>query len=114
MAEESTPQPLNYRGLQPKRVNYVPTSEERRWRNRRILLRPGIFVVIFAPIALYFGPNLIMFGKLTRVSPADFVTLIQPESISVVRAMKEYPRATGQLPLQMTDLTVASQKGRNP
>jgi hypothetical protein len=104
MAEESTPQPLNYRGFQPKRVKYTPTAQEIIWRNRRILLRLGIFVVVFAPVALYFGPNLIMFGTLRRVSPADFATLVQPLSVSIVWAMKEYQRDTGQLPPQMTDL----------
>jgi len=106
MADESPPppRPLNYRGIQPKRVKYVPTAEDRRWRNRRILLRIAIFLVLFLPISLYFGPNLIMFGTLTRVSPADFAPLVQSLSISIVRAMKEYQRDAGQLPFQMTDL----------
>jgi hypothetical protein len=104
MAHESTPLPLGYHGPQPKRARYVPTAEDRRWRNRRILLRLGIFVALFAPIALYFGPNLIMFGTLTRVTPVDFASLVQPLSISIVRAMKEYQRDTHQLPVQLTDL----------
>ena len=105
MSDEATPPlPLDYHGPRPKRAKYVPTVEDRRWRNRRILLRLGIFVALFPPIALYFVPNLIMFGTLRRMTPEDFAPLVQPQSIAIVRAMKEYQRDTGQLPFENTDL----------
>jgi hypothetical protein len=103
MADGSKPQPLDYRGPTPKRVKVPEDPESRRWRYRRMLFRIGLFVLL-APVALYFGPNLIMFGKLTRRSPADFVPVVQRECAPTVRAMKEYRRDTGHLPQDIQDL----------
>ena len=45
-----------------------------------------------------------MFGKFTRLSPADFVPMAQSVGIPIVRAMKEYQRDTGKMPGRIEDL----------
>lgn len=106
MAEEGELQPLNYRGRPPPLLRPPPIFEDpesRLWRYRRQWYRAGLFAV-GAVIALYFGPNLLMFGKLTRLAPADFVTTVEKSSAPVVLAMKRYERDHGHRPQQMTDL----------
>jgi hypothetical protein len=81
----------------------VTASEERLWAFRRIELRLGICALI-APFALYFVPNLIAFGKWTRLSPADFAPFVEHDCVQTVRAIKEYQRDYGQLPDFLQDL----------
>jgi hypothetical protein len=81
----------------------VNASEERLWIYRRILFRVGLYVLI-SPFALYFGPNLMMFGKLTRLSAADFVPYVERECVPTVRAIKEYQQDNCHLPDNVSDL----------
>jgi hypothetical protein len=103
MANEPKPQPLNYRGRDPNRIKIPEDPESRRWRYRRILFRIALFVAL-APVTFYFGPNMFMFGKLTRLSPADFTQHVQRFGVPTVRAIKEYQRDTGHFPNQIHDL----------
>jgi len=103
MAGDPKPQPLDYRSPAPEKLKYLEDAEARAWRYRRVLFRVGLFV-LFAPFTLYFGPNLIKFGKLTYLSPADFVPYVQNSGVPIVRAIKEYQRDTGHFPNQIHDL----------
>lgn len=83
----------------------MPADEQylKRWRRRRrayyVTLAAG-----FAAVALYFGPNLILFGKPTGLAPADFVPTVEQRCLPIVRAMKEYQRDHGRLPDRGDDL----------
>jgi hypothetical protein len=103
MADESQPQPLDYRAPSPAQIKLLEDAESRRWRYRRTLFRIGLFVLL-APVTFYFGPNVFKFGKLTRLAPADFVTSVERFGVPSVRAIKEYQRDTGHFPNQMQDL----------
>jgi len=91
------------RGGNVVKMLVLEDDEARRWRYRRYLLRLGL-VALGMPIAFYFGPNWILFGKLTRLSVEDFVPIVQQEGVPIVRAMKEYERDTGRLPATLEDL----------
>src|SRR5689334_10619647 len=70
--------------------------EQDRWRACRLVYRAGLGG-LFVAVAFYFGPNCIMFRKLTWITPADF----RGEAdafVPVVRAVKAYRRDHGQLP----------------
>lgn len=69
----------------------------------RYLYYTALFA-FFAPIAFYFGPNLINFHKLTRLSPADFVAEVQSRGVPVVQAIKRYQRDHGKMPEDTRDL----------
>ena len=73
-----------------------PTTD-RQWKWRRIAYYFALFVW-FCPIAFYFVPNRMMFGKWTWLTPADFADRTQRDCVPVVRAMKEYARDQGKLP----------------
>jgi hypothetical protein len=62
---------------------------------------------LFAVIAFQFGPNLINFGKLTRLSVWDFVPIVQQQCVPIVKAAKEYQRDHGHLPNSRDDLIPA-------
>ena len=79
---------------------------ERSWRRRRVAYY-GVLVLLFAPIAFYFGPNVIMFGKLTWLAPADFVVAVERRCVPVVRAMKEFERDHGRRPNRVEELEPA-------
>jgi hypothetical protein len=103
MIDGSKPRSLDYRTPPRKQIKIPETPEERLWRHRRVLFRVSV-IIILAPVIIHFAANLIMFGMLTSLSPADFASKVQPLSIATVRAMKEYQRDTGHLPNQMDDL----------
>src|SRR5947209_4349819 len=77
--------------------------EATQWRQRRRAFF-AVRCVLFAAIAFWFGPNLIMFGKLTWLSPADFVPAVQRDCVPVVRAMKAYERDHGHRPEELEEL----------
>jgi hypothetical protein len=81
----------------------MPRDEWVRWRRRRRAYYAAL-AGYFAAAAFYFGPNLIMFGKLTRLAPADFIPVVQERCVPVVRAMKQYQRDHGRLPTRERDL----------
>jgi hypothetical protein len=72
-------------------------TEAARWRLWRWCYYAGLGA-LFAGVGFYVGPNYIMFGKLTWLSPADFVPTVQRECLPVVQAMKAYQRDHGRLP----------------
>lgn len=97
MADEPKLLPLNYYGPTPNGWKYQDFPGAGLWRLRRNLFRLGLFVVL-APIIFYFAKNLMMFHKLTPLTPADYVPLVQRLGVPTVRAMKQYQRDTGSLP----------------
>jgi hypothetical protein len=102
MDQTPKPQPLDYR--RPPAERLIPEDPQARvWRYRRLFFRIGLFV-LFTPFIFYFGPNLINFGKLTGLAPADFVPEVQRYAVPEVRAIKEYQRDTGHFPSSMSDL----------
>jgi hypothetical protein len=98
VAESVDPAPLDYRALPPGQRRYIETPEETKSRYVRVAYRFGLFLFVFAPIAFYFGANLIMFGKWSRISGADFVVDVQRDCVPIVVAMKQYQMDHGQLP----------------
>jgi hypothetical protein len=58
----------------------------------------------FCAIAFYFGPHLILFRKLTPLSPSDFVDEVQERCVPVVRAIKEFERDNGRLPEKIDEV----------
>lgn len=83
----------------------MPAHEQylRRWRRRRMVYYAGLGA-FFAAVALYVGPNLMLFGKPTWITPADFVPVVEEQCVPIVRAMKEYQRDHGRLPERGEDL----------
>jgi len=83
----------------------MPTDEMKltRWRRRRGAYY-GALVVLFAVVAFYVGPNYILFGKPTWITPADFVPTVQQRCVPMVRAMKEFRRDHGRLPARGDEL----------
>jgi len=102
-SEQPPIHPLDYRGPSPPRPKFQETPEGRRWRYRRILYRVAL-LPFFACIAFYFGPNEINFGKLTSLTPDDFIPTVQKDFVPVIRAIKEYQRDHGSLPNQVADV----------
>ena len=101
MPPEPTPPSLEY--YRPKLVKQPQTPESIRWRWYRVWYRLGL-AGLFVAVAFYFGPNEIMFNKLTRLGPADFVPIVQRDCMATVRAMKQYQQDTGSLPKSIDDL----------
>jgi hypothetical protein len=89
--------------LRYEREAVMTKLEAWRWKIRRILFRVGLYVLAL-PLAVYYGPNLVLMGRLTTPTPADFVPIVESRCISTVRAIKEYQRDTGHLPGRLTDL----------
>ena len=58
----------------------------------------------FVTLAFWFGPNVILFGKLTRMTPNDFVPIVQKYCVPAVRAIKIYQRTNGRLPASLEEL----------
>jgi hypothetical protein len=116
MGTPSNTPPLDYRGIPPRKplVRQPETPESRKWRKRRWVFRGGL-ATMFLLIAGYFGPNLLLFGKLTRLGPDDFVSFVESRCVPTVRAIKEYARDNGHLPATLDDLapkySVADQPG---
>jgi len=97
MGEESKPPPLPYFRATPKAKKLPYDAEFLRWRTIRFLYRIGLYALI-GPVAIYFFMNIVMFGKLTRLTPADFVPEAQIQCLPMVRAIKQYQKDTGQWP----------------
>lgn len=72
-------------------------SEAGIWLRRRLLYR-NLLVAFCALVAFYFTPNRIIFGKLTALSPKDFVDEVNTDFAPVVRAVYAYNHDTGLLP----------------
>ena len=65
----------------------MPTADDadaRRWRRWRACYYAGL-AALFAVFAFYVGPNYMMFGKPTWLTPADFVPEVQRDCVPVVR-----------------------------
>ena len=73
------------------------TASTNVWRWRRWLYHAGL-VGLFVAVAFYFGPNRILFGRWTWITPADFVPIVRDRCEPVVRLMKEYRLKHGRLP----------------
>lgn len=84
-------------------VSVPSTSESRKWWGWRLIYYLAL-LALFAVIAFQFGPNLINFGKLTRLSVVDFVPIVQQQCVPIVKAAKEYQRDHGHLPNSREDL----------
>lgn len=115
MAHSPKLSPLDYRTLPaPQKTPRRPpeTFEERMWRLRRVAYYAALTGAL-ASIAFYFGPNWFIFGKLTRLSPADFVSFVDHDGVPVVRAVKLYHRDTGQYPADVQELPASYLKGRS-
>lgn len=82
-------------------------TDAARWRRRRRILRFGL--VVWFGCVVYFGRNIFLFHRLGPITAADFAADVQRNMVPVVRAMKEYERANGQLPSSCFDLY-----GNNP
>jgi hypothetical protein len=78
-------------------VRPPPDPEARRWLYRRLAYYAAL-LGLFALIAFYVGPNIILFRKLTWLSPADFVSTAEERCVPIVGAIKEYERDHGRLP----------------
>jgi hypothetical protein len=65
------------------------TPQARNWKIGRGLFRTSL-AFIFVPVAFFFGPHVILFGKLTTPTPADFAGCVTPDCVRIVRAMKQY------------------------
>jgi hypothetical protein len=65
----------------------------------------------FVSLAFWFGPHVILFHKLTAMTPADFVPIVQSVCVPAVREIKIYQRDHGKMPSTDADL---SPKFRNP
>ena len=76
---------------------------ERQWKQRRIAYYV-VLAVLFCAVAFYLGPNRMLFGKWTWITPADFVKRAQRDGVPLVRAMKLYERDTGHLPNEIEQL----------
>ena len=88
----------DYQSRRPTLLIVPPlTIEEYRWRLKRILLRVAI-ALLLSPLAFYFGPNLLNFGKLTSLAPADFVPTANTYCVPVVIAIKQYQRDHRSMP----------------
>jgi hypothetical protein len=92
---------LNYRGHR----SAVPALSEAEWRwlGFRIFFRIAL-AGLFWLIAFHIGPNEILFGRLTAPSMPYFVPIIERECVPVVRAVKEYERDHGAMPVKLDDL----------
>ena len=78
-------------------------GEARRWRRLRRLYF-GALLAWGCAVAVYFGPNVIMFGKLTWLTPEDFVPLVERRAAPAVRAVKEFHRDRGYYPKHPDEL----------
>jgi hypothetical protein len=96
MADSSKPPALDYKSVVRGKVP-VRTAEENRWLWRRVFLYVGLDIFALL-IAFYFGPHVILFGKLGPRQPADLAPQVERDYAPVVLAMKEYRREHGVLP----------------
>lgn len=106
-----TAQPLDYCRPLPRKGRPFPwyfsppkEPEDRRWWCRHLLYCLGLGA-LFSAIAFYFGPNVILFRKLTRLEPADFIDEARQSGVPLVRAVKEFGRDHGHLPNDVEELT---------
>ena len=77
---------------QPDRSSMI-----RRWRIARAAYIATLFMV-FAVGAFYVGPNYLLFGKATWITPADYEDRARVDVMPIVRAIKEYAADHGELP----------------
>jgi hypothetical protein len=97
MAEEPAPKPLDYYRVETAGAKMPYDAEYRWWQAIRQLYGFGL-VALVGVITIPVFMNEIMFGQLTRLSPADFVVDAQTKCLPTVRAIRRYQAATGQLP----------------
>src|SRR6185369_18057143 len=74
-----------------------------RRRGLRILLNVTL-VAWFGAMAFWFGPNFILFHKLSRLSPADFAPVVEKYCVPAVRAIKVYQQKNGRMPKDVDEL----------
>lgn len=67
------------------------------WKRARLAYGATLFI-FFCAIAFYFGPNYMLFGKLTWITPDDFAETAQTKVAPIVRATKQYAADHGELP----------------
>jgi hypothetical protein len=103
MAEQLHGQTLDYFRRPAKGARMPYDAEFLRWRSIRSLYRVGLWIVIGVPV-IAIVPNIMLFGQLTMLAPADFVHNAQTQSVPMVRAIKLYQRDTGQLPDDLSKL----------
>jgi hypothetical protein len=78
-----------------------------RLRSRWFYLQAGYYILLWGwlvGIAIWFGPNLFNFGRLTRPTPAEYVEQVQRECVPIVRAIKEFQRDNGRFPQKSEEL----------
>jgi hypothetical protein len=78
-------------------------ADLRRWWWRRFVYRLALFL-FFAVIALYLGPNLLEFGRLTQPNLSDFVPIVQGKGVPLVKAVKLYKLDHGRFPKDESEL----------
>ena len=78
-------------------------ADEKFWRRMRLIYDRSRWIIggIFA---VYFLPNLMLFGQWTRISPADYVSVVQSDFVPIIKAIKEYQRDHGKVPEKLGDL----------
>jgi hypothetical protein len=82
-----------------------------RWCRRRWAYRLSL-VGLFVLIAFYIGPTRIIFGRWTRLAPADFVPVVRDQCVPIVRAIKVYQRDHGgRLPQSVEQALPPTPKG---
>jgi hypothetical protein len=80
----------------------IDKREATTWRVRRGAYYAALWALGIA-IAFYFGPNVILFGKLTRLAPADFIEHVQKYCLPAAVAVKEFQRDHGRLPADLRE-----------
>lgn len=77
--------------------------ESVRWRGYRRVYRALLWILFLIP-AIFVLPNVYQFGKLTPLTIADFVPMVNRDCRPVVIAVKTYERDMGHLPDSMGNL----------
>ena len=76
--------------------------DESGWRLRRWIFNIALCLWFFA--LYFFGPNVILFGRLNGLTTADFVPMVKQNLAKIVRDMKEYESLNGTRPWSADDL----------
>ena len=87
------------------------TSDNAR-RLQRVLLNVAM-VGWFVALAFWFGPHVILFHKLTGMTPLDFVPVVETNCVPAVRAVKIYQRTHRRMPASVDDLGPAFGRQQN-
>lgn len=74
-----------------------------RWRTYRVIYYLGICAT-FSAAAFYFGPNYLLFGKLTWRNPSDFTSRVMSDGLLVLSEIRKYQADHGQLPTDLRQI----------